>query len=114
MAKTYCTCIGMRGERTARGGRDGVRTSAQSYDGSIIVHNWYDDEDKLHVRVGTNDGSSCCSDWNSEDFVGSFEEFKALLKLNRDIKEGKVSVVRHRDPDGKKKLAKQKAYLGIE
>ena len=37
MAKTYCTCIGMRSERTARGGRDGCRASIQSYDGSIII-----------------------------------------------------------------------------
>ena len=55
MAKTYCTCVGMRGEATRRGGNDGVRVSAQSWDGSIIVRNWYDDEDQLKVRVGTNE-----------------------------------------------------------
>ena len=110
MAKTYCTCIGMRGERTARGGRDGVRVSAQSYDGSIIVRNWYDDNDQLKVRVGTSDDSSCLTDWNSNDFNGTFEEFKALLKLHKEIKEGKVSVVRHRD-DTKKRI-KQLRMLG--
>jgi len=97
MAKTYCTCIGMRGERTARGSLDGCRASVQSYDGSIIIRNWYDDDGQLKVRVGTNDGSSCCSDWNSEDFQGTFAEFKELLKLYKDIKNKKVSVVRHRE-----------------
>ena len=103
MAKTYCTCIGMRGERTARGGNDGCRASVQAYDGSIIVRNWYDENGTLIVCVGTNDGSSCYSDWNSEDFNGTFQEFKDLLKLHQDIKSGKVSVVRHRDSKNKSK-----------
>ncbi len=98
MAKTYCTCIGMRGEATRCGGNDGVRVSAQSYDGSIIVRNYYNDDNELRVRVGTNEGSSCYTDWKSTDFNGTFEEFKALLRLNQDIKDGKVSVVRHRKP----------------
>ena len=103
MAKTYCTCIGMRGERTARGGNDGCRASVQAYDGSIITRSWYDDDGTLRVRVGTNDGSSCCTDWNSEDFNGTFQEFKDLLKLAADIKSGKVSVVRHREKSNKMK-----------
>lgn len=97
MAKTYCTCVGMRGEATRRGGNDGVRVSAQSWDGSIIVSNRYDG-DQLMVRVGTNEGSSCYIDWKSPDFRGTFEEFKELLQLSKDIKEGKVSVVRHHKP----------------
>ena len=103
MAKTYCTCIGMRGERTARGGNDGCRASVQAYDGSIITRNWYDDDGTLKVRVGTNDGSSAYSDWNSADFNGTFQEFKDLLKLAADIKSGKVSVVRHREKSNKMK-----------
>ena len=103
VSKTYCTCIGSRGERTARGGKDGCRASVQSYEGSICVSNWFDSDDQLKVRVGTNDGSSCYSDWNSEDFNGTFQEFKDLLKLAADIKRGKVSVVRHRDSKNKLK-----------
>lgn len=95
MSKTYCMCQGMRGEATRRGGNDGVHVSAQSYDGSVIVKNYYD-EDTLKVRVGTNDGSSCYTDYRSDNFCGTFEEFKALLKLAADIKAGRVSVVRHR------------------
>ena len=101
MAKTYCTCIGSRNERTACGGNDGCRVSVQSYEGSICVSNWFDSDDQLKVRIGTNDGSSAHSDWNSNDFTGTFQELKDLLKLAADIKKGKVSVVRHRDPKNK-------------
>ena len=103
MSKTYTTCIGMRGERTARGGNDGCRASVQSWDGSVIIRNWYNDEGKLMVRVGTNDGSSCCTDWNSDDFQGTLEEFKKLLTLAKEIKEGKVSITRHREKSNKMK-----------
>ena len=101
MALTYTTCCGMRSERTARGGKDGCRASVQSYEGSICVSNWFDSDDQLKVRIGTNDGSSTCSDWKSNDFTGTFQEFKDLLKLAADIKSGKVSVVRHREPKNK-------------
>jgi len=94
MAKTYCMCQGMRGEATRRGGNDGVHVSAQSYDGSIIVRNWYDENDELVVEVGTNDGSSCYI--NDQQFRGSLKEFNNLLKLANDIKAGTVSIVRHR------------------
>lgn len=98
MAKTYCTCIGMRGEATRRGGNAGCRASVQSWEGSIVVSNYYNDNNELRVRVGTNEGSGCYTDFKSTDFNGTFEEFKALLKLSQDIKDGKVSVVRHRKP----------------
>lgn len=97
MSVTYCMCAGMRQPRTARGSKAGCRASVQSYSGSICISNQIDNDGTLRVRVGTNDGSSCYSDWNSNDFNGTFEDFKALLKLNKDIKEGKASVVRHRE-----------------
>ena len=103
MAKTYCTCIGSRNERTARGGKNGCRASVQSWDGSICISNWYDDNDNLRVRVGTSEGSHCYSGYEVPDFVGSFEEFKELLQLRADIKSGKVSVVRHREKSNKMK-----------
>lgn len=103
MSATYTTCCGMRSERTARGGNDGCRASVQSYNGSICISNRIDEDGTLRVRVGTNDGSSCYSDWNSNDFTGTFQEFKDLLKLHQDIKSGKVSVVRHRDSKNKLK-----------
>ena len=103
MALTYTTCCGMRNERTARGGKDGCRASVQSYEGSICISNPPDEAGTLKVQVGTNDGSSCYSDWNSEVFNGTFQEFKDLLKLAADIKRGKVSIVRHREPKNKVK-----------
>lgn len=99
MAKTYATCIGMRGERTARGGRDGCRASVQAYDGSVIVENWYD-EDTLKVRVCLDEGSSCYGD---TVFTGTFEEFKEAMELLKDIKEKKVSITRHREKSNKMK-----------
>lgn len=93
MAKTYCMCQGMRGEATRRGGSNGVRVSAQSYDGSVIVKNWYRDG-QLMVSVGTNDYSSSWA--NNEEFRGTFEELKEFIKLYEDIKSGRVSIVRHR------------------
>lgn len=102
MAKTYCTCIGMRGERTARGGKNGCRASVQSWDGSVIVENWYDDNDQLKVRVDTSERSSCYGDsWHC--FTGSLKELNDLLQLARDIKDGKVSIVRHREKSNKMK-----------
>lgn len=102
MSATYATCWGMRGERTARGGKDGVTCAAQSYDGSVIVSNEYvEDEngkEQLRISIGTNEGSSCYRDCNGKEFCGTFDELKALLKLNSDIKHGRVSVVRHRQP----------------
>lgn len=96
MAKTYCMCQGMRGEATRRGGNDGVHVAAQSWEGSVIVRNWYDGEDKVHYRISTNDGSSCYGDYQSNDLSGTFDEIKEAMKLLADIREGRVSVVRHR------------------
>jgi hypothetical protein len=96
MSKTYATLTGGRSTLTQRGHGDGVRVSCQSWDGSVIVSNRYDCDDKLELRIGTNEGSGTYTDWKSNDFVGTFEEFKQLLQLHQDIKSGRVSVVRHR------------------
>ncbi len=96
MSRTYATLTGGRSTLTQRGHGDGVRVSCQSWDGSVIVSNRYDCDDKLELRIGTNEGSGTYTDWKSNDFVGTFEEFKELLKLHQDIKSGRVSVVRHR------------------
>lgn len=98
MSKFYGTVIGASSTVGTRRGHHDIRVSAQSYDGSVITRLDYDSDDKLRVRIGTNEGSSTCSDWSSQDFNGTFEEFKELLKLHNDIKSGRVSVVRHRKP----------------
>ncbi len=98
MSAFYGSICGNRGAATRGGSKNsGFRSSCQSWNGSIIATMHYNDKEQLIVRVGTNDGSSCSTDWNSHDFVGTFEDFKELLKLSRDIKDGKVSIVRHRN-----------------
>lgn len=97
MAKTYATIEGCRMPKTCTGGNDGVRASAQSYDGSVIVSNWYDG-DEVMFRIGTNDRSGCYSDWNSSDFIGTFEDIKKALELLCKVKCGEASVVTHRKP----------------
>ena len=96
MSKFYGTVIGASSTCGTRRGHHDIRVSAQSWDGSVITHLDYDSDEKLRVRIGTNERSSTCSDWSSQDFVGTFDEFKDLLKLHQDIKSGRVSVVRHR------------------
>ena len=110
MAKTYLTGWGCRVAVTRTGGNDGVHVAAQSFDGSIIVENWYNDKDELVVRVDTSKRSSCYGD-SYHCFTGSIEEFNDLLQLARDIKERKVSIVRHRDKT--KKHARQLSCLGF-
>jgi len=104
MSTFYGTIIGNRGAATRGGSKaSGFRAAAQSYDGSVITHLNYDDNGNLKVTIGTNDRSSCCTDWNSADFTGTFEEFKELLRLADDIKKGKVSITRHREKSNKMK-----------
>ena len=98
MSKFYGTVIGASSTVGTRRGHHDIRVSAQSYDGSVITTLDYDSDEQLRVRIGTNEGSSTCSDWKSNDFNGTFDEFKELLKLYQDIKGGRVSVVRHRKP----------------
>jgi len=104
MSAFYGMVEGNRGAATRGGSKSsGFRASCQSYDGSIISTMYYGDTGELKVRVGTSDGSSCYSDWNSDDFQGTFEEFKQLLTLAKEIKEGKVSITRHREKSNKMK-----------
>jgi len=103
MSALYGTVYGMSDTAATRRGskNSGIKVAAQSYDGSVIVSLDYLGDDQLPtVTVGTSKSSSTCSDWSSQDFRGSIEEFNELLKLANDIKTGKVSVVRHRTPRG--------------
>lgn len=96
MSLTYGTLQGSRGPATRCGGRDGVKVACQSYDGSVIVSNYYDNNNTLKITLGTNNSSSCYSSSGSS-FSGTFQELKDLLKLHEDIKAKRVSVVRHRN-----------------
>ena len=110
MAKTYCTCEGMRSQLTQRGGNDGCRASVQSYDGSVIIENEYRNG-VLFVKVGTHDGSCSCRDSDSPAFFGTFQELKDLLALNELIKSGRATVTKHRAKSNKQ-LALERAFGG--
>ena len=101
MSKFYGTVIGASSTCGTRRGHHDIRVSAQSFSGSVVTTLDYDSHDNLRVRIGTNEGSGTYTDWKSNDFVGTFDEFKELLKLHQDIKYGRVSVVRHRKPKTK-------------
>ena len=95
MAKFYGTLQGNRGEAT-RCGSNGIRTSAQSYDGSVIVNLFYNNEGELFVRIETSDRSATYGDYKGEIYRGTFKEFKELLALDNAIKRGEVKITRHR------------------
>ena len=76
MAKFYGQVNGGRGTATRTGHRN-IRTSAQSYDGSIQTELTYNDEGKLMVDVSTDDYSTS---YGRRIFYGTFEEFVAKLK----------------------------------
>lgn len=94
MSATYCTCQGMRGQRTARGGRNGVDASVQSYQGSVITRLYLDDNDQPIVTISTSDRSTSC--WGDQRFSGTIKQLESVFQLMKDIEAGKVSVVRHR------------------
>ena len=95
MSKFYGMVRGNRGAST-RGGsaNSGFKATAQSYDGSVITCLDYDQNNNLKVRIELSEGSTTYGD---VAFSGTFEELKESMKLLREIKEGKVSVVRHRN-----------------
>ena len=113
MSTFYGLVEGNRSCATRGGSKNsGFRASAQSYDGSIIVRLHYkDDETKpenLIVNIGTNDGSSFCTDWSSDNWNGTLPDRKEALTLLKEIKEGKVSITRHREKSNKR-LALERA-----
>ena len=75
MSKFYGSVQGNRGAAT-RGGHNIIKTSAQSYDGSVITELTYEEE-TLMVRVSTDEGSSS---YGSTIFYGTFNEFVNKLK----------------------------------
>lgn len=94
MAKFYATIQGSRDPKTCTG-TDNIKACAQSYDGSVITRLIYI-KDKLNVNICTNDHSDTYGDDYDSDICCTFDQFKDLLKLYNDIKDDKVSLVRHR------------------
>ena len=76
MAKFYGSVGGHRGVAT-RTGTSNIRTSAQSWDGSVITELSYNNEDKLMVEVRADDYSTS---YGNRIFYGTYEEFVNKLK----------------------------------
>ena len=111
MSKFYGMVRGNRGAAT-RGGsaNSGFKATAQSFDGSVITCLDYDKNNNLKVSIELSDYSNTYGD---VAFSGTFEELKESMKLLQEIKEGKVSVVRHREKSNKQ-LQLERAFGGIK
>lgn len=85
MSTFYGTVEGQRGPATRCGSRSsGIRTAAQSWDGSVIVNLSYserDGEDTLMVDINTSENSSA---YGHHIWHGSFNEFVELLEHDAD------------------------------
>ena len=96
MATFYGQVDGMSSTSASRRGsaNSGLKTSAQSWQGSVIVNLRLDENDKLKIRIDlANDSRSCMADTY---FFGTMEELKDAFDLASDVRNGKVSIVRHR------------------
>lgn len=81
MSKFYGTVEGNRGMATRCGSLDsGIRTSAQSWKGSVVVHMYENKNGELMVRIGTPDGSTPHMGWGGREWCGTFEGFRDLLR----------------------------------
>lgn len=84
MSTFYGMVQGNRGAAT-RGGstNSGFKSTAQSWENSIINYLDYDKEDKLRLTIAVAEGSSTYGD---EVFRGTFEEFKEMCKMYKEYK----------------------------
>ena len=81
MSKFYGQVEGMAKTIATRRGSQYIRTSAQSWNGSIITELMYNEKDKLMVRIEINGGSSS---YGNLLFYGTFDEFREKLRKKAD------------------------------
>lgn len=108
MSKFYGQVDGMSSTVASRRGSTYIKSSAQSYDGSVVVKLNYNSDGDLIVRVGAVKDEST-SELKGVEFVDTFDKFVELLQLKKDIDEGKVSITRHREKSNKQ-LALERAF----
>ena len=81
MAQLYASIQGNHGERTCTGtASSGIRASAQSWDGSLVIYLDLDDNCKPRFRLYASDRSTGSSYDSEEIFDGTLEELKEKLK----------------------------------
>lgn len=110
MSKFYSTIQGCAGEATRRGTeRSGIRSSVQSYEGSVITElSEVDGKIILHIDTAKDSRSSL----SDRVFRGTIQEFNEAMQLLKDIKEKKVTITRHRAKSNRQ-LKLEKAF-GID
>mgnify|MGYP007130644851 CR=1 FL=1 len=78
MSAFYGCVQGNRGAATRGGSRaSGFKSTAQSYDGSVITRLSYNNEDELMVTIEVSEGSS---PYGTTIFTGTFDEYINKLK----------------------------------
>ena len=78
MATFYGSLKGSRGETTRCGTHNsGIRSSVQSWEGSVVSELSYNEKDELMVTIKVSTGSSSCG---TQIFYGTFGEFVNKLK----------------------------------
>lgn len=78
MSAFYGCVQGNRGAATRGGSRaSGFKSTAQSYDGSVITRLSYNNEDELMVTIEVSD---CSSPYGTTIFTGTFDEYINKLK----------------------------------
>jgi hypothetical protein len=76
MSKFYGRVQGNRGEAT-RCGHNHIKTSAQSWNGSVITELTYDENNNLMVSISTSTESS---GYGRQIFYGTFDEYISKLQ----------------------------------
>lgn len=78
MSKFYGTVVGSARTEATRRGFDGIKVSAQSWDGSLITRMRYDQGGRLMVQLDKSNESSSC--WGKTIFWGTLDELEQKLK----------------------------------
>ena len=81
MSAFYGSIKGSRSIATRCGTRNsGIKTTAQSWDGSVIVNLNYNENKELMVSIKLDEGSSTGYGNKLAEFNGTFNEFVNLIK----------------------------------
>ena len=76
MSKFYGTVKGSASSRATRTGSKDISVSAQSYDGSVIVRLYYNNDNELSVDIET---TALSLPYGRQIFSGTFDEFNRKL-----------------------------------
>ena len=78
MANFYGTVKGRASSLATREGSDSIRSSAQSWNGSVVVELEYNRAGELQVEIGCMEGSE--NSFKDPTWKGSFKDFEKLLQ----------------------------------